>query len=79
MKIPRDLSGSALANALCRRWSDQVVHRVGSHIVLETEQPSHHRIAVPAHQHLRVGTLNAILRSIAEHKGVERQDILESL
>jgi predicted RNA binding protein YcfA (HicA-like mRNA interferase family) len=79
MKIPRDLSGRALANALCRHWSYQIVHQVGSHIVLETEQPSHQRIAVPAHQYLRVGTLNAILRSVAEHKGVERQDILQFL
>jgi predicted RNA binding protein YcfA (HicA-like mRNA interferase family) len=78
MKIPRDLSGRALANALCRHELSDCPP-TGSHIVLETEQPSHHRIAVPAHQYLRVGTLNAILRSVAEHKGVERQDILQFL
>jgi predicted RNA binding protein YcfA (HicA-like mRNA interferase family) len=79
MKIPRDLSGRSLANALCRIWGYQIVHQVGSHIVLETQQPSHQRIAIPAHRVLRVGTLNAILRSVAEHKGVERQKILGSL
>jgi predicted RNA binding protein YcfA (HicA-like mRNA interferase family) len=79
MKIPRDLSGRALANTLCRSWGYQIVRQVGSHIVLETEQPSHQRIAIPAHRALRVGTLNAILRCVAEHKGVERQEILQSL
>ena len=79
MKIPRDLSGDDLVNLLCRNWGYRVIHQEGSHIVLETEQPSHQRIAVPAHKNLRVGTLNAILRAVAKHKGVERRAVLESL
>jgi predicted RNA binding protein YcfA (HicA-like mRNA interferase family) len=62
MKIPRDLSGHDLASALCRDWGYRVVHQLGSHIVLETEEPSHHRIAVPNHKNLRIGTLSAIAR-----------------
>jgi hypothetical protein len=34
---------------------------------------------VPAHNPLRVGTLNGILRGIANHKGVRREEILSSL
>jgi predicted RNA binding protein YcfA (HicA-like mRNA interferase family) len=79
MKIPRDLSGHALVNVLCRSWGYRVIHQEGSHIVLETEEPSHQRIAVPAHKALRVGTLNAILRAVGKHKGVERQKLVESL
>lgn len=79
MRIPRDLNGNDLVKALCRGWNYQIVHQVGSHIVLETEDPSHHRVAVPAHKCLRVGTLNAILRSVARHKRVERDDVLKSL
>ena len=79
MKLPRDLSGQKLVKALCRHWAYQEVNRVGSHIVLQTGIPSPHRIAVPAHASLRVGTLNAILRSVAEHKGVSREDILNAL
>jgi predicted RNA binding protein YcfA (HicA-like mRNA interferase family) len=79
MKIPRDVSGQDLVNALCRQWSYHVVHQRGSHVVLETEEPSHHRIAVPAHKTLRVGTMNGILRSVATHKGVDRREILRSL
>jgi hypothetical protein len=52
---------------------------VGSHIILETEQPSHHRIAVPAHMPLRIGTLNGILSAIATHKKVSKDEILKDL
>jgi predicted RNA binding protein YcfA (HicA-like mRNA interferase family) len=79
VKIPRDLSGQQLADVLCKHWQYVQVHRVGSHIILETSAPSHHRIAVPAHHALRVGTLNSILRSVAQHKRATREAILETL
>jgi len=79
MKLRRDLSGEDLAHLLCRDWDYRIIHLQGSHLVLETATPSHHRIAVPAHSNLRVGTLNAILRAVARHKGVGRQDLLKSL
>ncbi len=79
MKIPRDLSGQDLVQTLCRKWPYRVVHQEGSHVVLETDDPSHQRLAVPAHRYLRIGTLNAILRTVANHKRVERDAIIESL
>ncbi|MBI4906457.1 MAG: type II toxin-antitoxin system HicA family toxin [Acidobacteria bacterium] len=79
MKLPRDLSGRKLAESLCRNWGYSQVHYVGSHMILETAAPSHQRIAVPSHQALRIGTLNAILRSVAQHKGVTREAIVQSL
>jgi predicted RNA binding protein YcfA (HicA-like mRNA interferase family) len=79
MKIPRDLSGMDLAQALCRSWAYQKVNQVGSHIILQIDIPSPHRIAIPAHDSLRIGTLNAILRAVADHKGVSREDVLNSL
>ena len=79
MKIPRDLSGQELIKSLCRDWGYQCVHQVGSHVVLETEKPSHHRLAIPDHRNLRVGTLNNILRAVAEHKNITREDILNTL
>jgi predicted RNA binding protein YcfA (HicA-like mRNA interferase family) len=79
MKIPRDLSGHELVAALCRHWGYEKVNQVGSHIVLETQQPTRHRVVVPAHKAVRVGTLNGILRSVANHKGVDRQAILDTL
>jgi predicted RNA binding protein YcfA (HicA-like mRNA interferase family) len=79
MKIPRDVSGAHLADALCRRWRYTRVHQVGSHIILETSEPTHQRLAVPAHNTLRLGTLSSILRSVAEHKGVPRDAIIATL
>jgi predicted RNA binding protein YcfA (HicA-like mRNA interferase family) len=79
MKLPRDLSGQDMVRVLCRSWGYQKVNQVGSHIILQTDKPSSHRIAIPAHASLRIGTLNAILRSVADHKGVSREDILSSL
>ena len=79
MKIPRDLNGRDLIKALCRNWGYHMVHRVGSHVILETEDPSHHRLAVPDHRWLRVGTLNGILRAVAEHKKTTREEIINTL
>jgi predicted RNA binding protein YcfA (HicA-like mRNA interferase family) len=79
MKIPRDLSGDALVNALCRRWGYVRIHQVGSHIIVQTDTPSHQRISIPDHRFLRIGTLNAILRAVSEHKGVIKETILDSI
>lgn len=76
MRLPRDLSGGDLVKILCRNWAYRRVHQVGSHVILETDEPSHHRISVPDHAVLRIGTLNAILRAVAVHKGVGRNDVL---
>lgn len=52
------------------------VSLVGSHIILQAGTPQHHRISIPDHKPLRIGTLNAILREVATVKGVSREDIL---
>jgi len=79
MKLPRDVAGEDLIRCLCRSWGYGQVQQVGSHVVLETEDPSHQRIAVPAHRSLRVGTLSNILRTVADHKRVSRKEILDTL
>ena len=79
MKLPRDLGGQELVDTLCRDWGYRVVHQQGSHLVLETDEPSHQRIAVRNHKALRVGTLSAILRAVATHKNIDRQRVLDSI
>lgn len=76
MKLPRDLSGQALVKHLSKHWGYQQVHQVGSHIILQTHQPTCHRIAVPAHNPLKIGTLNAIVTAVAAHKSVGKAEIL---
>jgi hypothetical protein len=65
-----------MAQALCRSWEYRIVHQAGSHIILQTDTPGHQRIPVPNHHPLRIGTLHAILRLVAEHKQVSREEIL---
>ena len=79
MKLPRDLSGARLVKVLCRHYGYARIHQEGSHIILQTESPSHHRIPVPDHSPLRVGTLNAILNAVARVQGIDKLEILEKL
>jgi len=79
MKVPRDLSGAQLIEALCRDWGYRQVHQEGSYVILQTETPGHQRLSVPNHNPLRVGTLNGIVRAVATHKSADRQTVLDSL
>ena len=76
MKLPRDLSGLELIKLLCKHHHYRRVNQEGSHVILETDSPRHHRLAIPDHAPLRIGTLNAILRAVAGVKGLEKEDIL---
>ena len=79
MKVPRNVSGRTLANVLCRTWGYAEVAQSGSHIILQTETPHHQRLPIPDHKSLKVGTISAIVRLVANHKGVPRQAVIESL
>ncbi len=79
MKLPRDLSGAELIKVLCRHFGYRKVNQEGSHVILQTDTPHHHRLAVPDHNPLRLGTLNAILNAVARTKNVEKSDILDKL
>ncbi|MEL6166652.1 MAG: type II toxin-antitoxin system HicA family toxin [Cyanobacteria bacterium J06628_3] len=78
MKLPRDLSGEDLVKALVR-FEYVVDRQSGSHIRLTTQLNGKHHITVPAHNPLKVGTLNAILRDVAEHFDLTRDELLSQL
>jgi len=78
MRLPRDVSGADLARAL-RRLGYQVTRQTGSHMRLTTEEHGEHHVTVPAHSPLRLGTLNGILRDVAEHRGLSRDELLDEL
>ncbi len=78
MRLPRDLDGEQLARLL-RHYGYVVTRQTGSHIRLTTAQEGEHHITIPRHSPLRVGTLNAILRDVAQHLGVERDILLVAL
>ncbi len=79
MKLPRDLNGRRLVQGLCQNWDYNVVNQEGSHIILQTTSPRHQRISIPDHTPLRLGTLNSLLRLVATHKGVRKEDLLRSI
>ncbi len=78
MKLPRDLSGEQLALAL-GRLGYELTRQTGAHMRLTTTRPSEHHVTIPKHDSLRIGTLAAILRDVAEFHGMSRDDLLEVL
>lgn len=78
MRLPRDLSGEELADLL-KRYGYEVTRQTGSHMRLTTTTGGEHHITIPHHKSLRVGTLSAILREVAEHLGISRQELQEAL
>ena len=78
MRLPRDLSGAELAAAL-GRLGYQTTRRSGSHIRLSRSDGGEHHITIPDHNPLKVGTLASILRDVAAHVGLPREEIVETL
>ena len=74
MKLPRDVSGEDLARAL-GRLGYEVTRRTGSHARLTTQEGGEHRVTVPLHDSVRVGTLASILRDVGEHAGLTRDEV----
>jgi predicted RNA binding protein YcfA (HicA-like mRNA interferase family) len=60
MRLPRDLSGSDLAQAL-RKLGYSITRQAGSHFRLTTYEHGEHHLTIPQHTPLRIGTLSAIL------------------
>jgi len=78
VRLPRDLSGAQLAKAL-EQLGYVVTRQTGSHMRLTTRERGEHHITIPSHDQLRVGTLAAILRDVADHAQLSRDELLERL
>lgn len=78
MRLPRDLDAADLVRALAR-LGYLPTHQTGSHIRLITARSGGHSITVPNHRPVKVGTLNAILRDLAEHHKLSRPELISTL
>ena len=78
MRLPRDLSGSDLAQAL-HKLGYSVTRQTGSHFRLTTHEHGEHHLTIPHHTSLRIGTLSAILADVATHFEISRDALLERL
>jgi predicted RNA binding protein YcfA (HicA-like mRNA interferase family) len=74
VKLPRDVSGQDLARRL-RSFGYEMTRQVGSHMRLTTQEHGEHHVTIPAHDELRVGTLEYILASVAHHLGLHLQEL----
>ena len=78
MKIPRDVSSIELIKAL-KKLGYKVSHQTGSHIRLSTEENGEHHLTIPAHNPLKIGTLNSILRDISNHFNLSKNELINLL
>ena len=78
MKVPRDLSGQDIVKALSI-FGYQFKRQRGSHIMITTHNNGEHHLAIPNHNPLKIGTLNAILKQVANHFGMSKEDVIKKL
>jgi predicted RNA binding protein YcfA (HicA-like mRNA interferase family) len=77
-RLPRDTSGHNLAKALAK-FGYEVTRQTGSHLRLTTQVNGEHHVTVPAHDHLRVGTLSGILTEVARHLELSKDELASRL
>lgn len=78
MRLPRDVSGADLAEAL-HKLGYVVTRQTGSHLRLTTQEHGEHHLTIPQHSPLRIGTLCAILADLAKHFELSRDQLLHKL
>jgi predicted RNA binding protein YcfA (HicA-like mRNA interferase family) len=78
-KIPRDLSGDELSKLL-KKYGYEVVRQTGSHIrLISVYKETEHKITIPNHNPIKIGTLNNILNDIAEYLKIPKQVLISQL
>ena len=78
MRIPRDLTGLELIKLL-RQFGYEVTRQTGSHIRIQTQTQGEHSETIPRHDPIKIGTLNNILKNIAAHLGLTKDQLAEQL
>lgn len=78
MKIPRGLTGLELIKLL-KPFGYEIIRQTGSHIRVQTAQNGEHVETIPRHDPIKIGTLNNILKSIAEHFGLTKEELIKQL
>ena len=78
MKLPRDLSSDDLIKKLFQ-LGYEVSRQTGSHIRLTTYENGTYQITIPAHNPVKIGTLNNILRDVALHFNLSKDELLKIL
>ncbi|MAT57084.1 MAG: hypothetical protein CMF23_03845 [Ignavibacteriae bacterium] len=79
MTIPKDISGNDLIISL-KKIGYEITRQKGSHIRLSRnlDNTTHH-ITIPNHNPIKIGTLNNILKDIAETHKKSKKEIISLL
>mgnify|MGYP001338954271 FL=1 len=78
-KMPRDISGRELAKLL-HIYKYKIEREKGSHIrLVSTHKQSEHKITIPDHQPIKIGTLNNILTDISSYLEISKQELINEL
>ena len=78
MRLPRDCSGESVIRALaCLGYG--VTRQTGSHVRVTTGVRGEHHVTIPRHDPLRVGTLHAVLKDVADHHAMTVEDLVLKL
>ncbi len=79
MTIPKDISGNDLIISL-KKNGYEITRQKGSHIRLscKLDNTTHH-ITIPNHNPIKIGTLNNILKDIAETHKKSKKEIISLL
>jgi len=78
-KIPRDISGIGLAKLL-KKYGYEINRETGSHIRLISKfREKEHKITIPDHQPIKIGTLNNILNDLADCLKIDKKELLKVL
>jgi predicted RNA binding protein YcfA (HicA-like mRNA interferase family) len=78
MKLPRDVSGPDLVQAL-RKLGYQTTRQKGSHVRVTTELNGQHHEVIPNHDPIKPGTLHGILKSIGAHHKLTLEELILKL
>lgn len=76
MTLPRGLSGDEFARTL-KSLGYQVTRQTGSHFRLTTTQEGEHHVTIPRHDSLKIGTLASILKEVADHFAISREELID--
>ncbi|NLF96112.1 MAG: type II toxin-antitoxin system HicA family toxin [Candidatus Riflebacteria bacterium] len=79
MRLPRDISGTALIRAL-KKLGYEPTRQSGSHVRLTMHRgDEEHHLTIPDHSPLRIGTLHSILTRVVDQSGISLEKLLELL
>lgn len=60
---------------LLKPFGYEVARQTGSHIRIQTMQHGQHHETIPRHDPIKIGTLNNILKNIADHFDLTKEQL----